>query len=217
MSGHVRTVHSEFIAAQLEREIIDQLWPVGAKLDESALAKRFGVSRTPIREALHIVVSRSLAQRVPYKGVVVVDVGRERIDQMFEAMGEIEATCGRLAATRMTMSERTELEMLHQQMRRMAELGDFRSYDEVNTKFHAAIYAGTHNADLMEIAEMMRLKLAPFRSSQLRQAERVGRSDAEHETIISAILDRNAKEAERALRRHLTSAAKAVLTGRSKA
>ncbi|MCR4267600.1 GntR family transcriptional regulator [Nitratireductor sp. ZSWI3] len=213
----MKTVHSEFIAAQLEREIIDQLWPVGAKLDESALAKRFGVSRTPIREALHIVVSRSLAQRVPYKGVVVVDVGRERIDQMFEAMGEIEATCGRLAATRMTMSERTELEMLHQQMRRMAELGDFRGYDETNAKFHTAIYAGAHNADLMEIAELTRLKLAPFRSSQLQQAERVARSNAEHETIISAILDRNAKEAERALRRHLTSAAKAVLAGRLRA
>lgn len=210
-----KTVHSAFIAAELEREIVNQALPAGCKLDENALAKRFGVSRTPVREALHVVVSRSLAQRVPYRGVIVAELSRERIGEMFEAMGEIEATCGRLAAERMTMSERTAFETLHQRMTRMAGHGDFKSYDEANTDFHMMIFNGTHNDEMIGIAQAMRLKLAPFRSSQLQAVDRVGRSSVEHDAIVAAILDRNAREAEKALRRHLLSAAKAVLDRRS--
>jgi len=209
-----RTVHSQLIATALEKEIINQVWQAGARLDEVALARRFGVSRTPVREALQVIVSRSLAQRVPYKGVVVADISRERIGQMFEAMGEIEAMCGRLAAERMTMAERAQLEALHTRMDRMAAEGDFLSYEQANTEFHAIIFAGTHNEDLIGIAQATRLKLAPFRSFQLQEPVRVARSNEEHAGIVAALLDRNAREAERALRRHLLSAAKAVLAAR---
>ncbi|MCB1526754.1 MAG: GntR family transcriptional regulator [Hyphomicrobiaceae bacterium] len=215
MTDQTKTLHSDFIASELEREIIAHMWPAGSKLDENALAQRFGVSRTPVREALHVVVSRSLAKREPYRGVVVADVSRDRIDQMFEAMSEIEAICGRFAAARMTMTERTELEAVHNRMQNVAQQRDFPSYDRINTEFHSLIFAGTHNEDLVETANAMRLKLAPFRSSQLQQAERVAKSNEEHTQIVMAILDRNSKDAERALRRHLQSAAKAVLQARS--
>jgi DNA-binding GntR family transcriptional regulator len=214
MHSH-KNVHSAFIAAELEREIVHQVLPAGSRLDENALAKRFGVSRTPIREALHVVVSRSLAMRVPYRGVIVTEQSSERIGEMFEAMGEIEAMCGRLAAERMTVSERAAFETLHLKMHRMADQGDFTSYDEANTAFHGLIFEGAHNGEVLEIAQATRLKLAPFRSSQLRTAERIARSCAEHDAIVSAILDRNAREAEKALRRHLQSAARAVLDRRS--
>jgi DNA-binding GntR family transcriptional regulator len=210
-----KNVHSAFIAAELEREIVNQVLPAGSKLDENALAKRFGVSRTPVREALHVVVSRSLAQRVPYRGVIVSEQSSERIGEMFEAMGEIEALCGRLAAERMTVSERAAFETLHLKMQRMAEQRDFQSYDLANTDFHGMIFDGTHNGEVVEIAQALRLKLAPFRSSQFRMTKRIARSCAEHDTIVTAILDRNARDAEKALRRHLQSAARAVLDRRN--
>lgn len=207
-----RTVHSAFIAAQIEKEIIGRLLPGGHKLDETALARRFGVSRTPIREALQIVVSRSLAERVPYKGVVVLDITQERIGQMFEAMGELEAACGRLSAERMTMGERAQIEWLHARMSAMAADGDHVGYEQLSTEFHALIYAGSRNEDLVHLAHSMRLKLAPFRSSQLQTVQRIARSNVEHGSIVSALLDRDGHEAERTLRRHLVSAAQAVLS-----
>ncbi|WP_417671399.1 GntR family transcriptional regulator [Roseibium sp.] len=206
-----KRLHSAVIADQLEAEIIAGSLAAGSKLDELALTERFGVSRTPVREALHILASRSLAERVPYRGVIVANVTRERIDNLFEAMGEIEATCGRLSAERMTMSERTALEELHLSMAEMATDGRYEDYEKANTRFHTAIFEGTHNDELIAVAHGLRLKLAPFRKSQLKITARMRKSNEEHTAIVTAILDRNAKQTEKALRRHLLSAARAVL------
>lgn len=207
-----KRLHSAVIADELEAEIVAGTLSAGSKLDEIALTERFGVSRTPVREALHILASRSLAERVPYRGVIVANVTRERIDNLFETMGEIEATCGRLAAERMTVSERNALEELHLAMADMVQNGCYENYEQANTDFHTAIFQGTHNDELIEVANSLRLKLAPFRKSQLKIATRMKRSNEEHTVIVSAILDRNAKQTEKALRRHLLSAAKAALS-----
>ncbi|WP_417688951.1 GntR family transcriptional regulator [Roseibium sp.] len=210
-----KRLHSAVIADRLEAEIIAGEIPAGSKLDEIALTERFGVSRTPVREALLVLVSRSLAERVPYRGVVVANITRERIDNLFEAMGEIEATCGRLAAERMTMSERSALEELHLSMAEMVEQERYDDYEKANTAFHTAIFTGTHNDELIELANSLRLKLAPFRKSQLKRAERMKKSNEEHTAIVTAILDRNANQAGKTLRRHLLSAARATLAGMS--
>ncbi len=206
-----KRLHSAVIADQLEVEIIEGKLKAGTKLDEIALTDRFGVSRTPVREALLVLVSRALAERVPYRGVIVANISRDRIDNLFETMGEIEATCGRLASERMTMTERASLEELHLSMAEMAENGHHEAYEAANTRFHTAIFAGTHNNELIDVANALRLKLAPFRKSQLKQAERMRKSNEEHSAIVAAILERNGKQAEKALRRHLLSAARAAL------
>ncbi len=206
-----RQVLGQTIAAELEAEIMLAQLDAGSRLDEVALAKRFGVSRTPVREALQIVVSRALAVRVPYKGVIVSDISPERIDQLFEAMGEIEALCGRFAAQRMTMEERAGLLNQHEEMAQMARSGKADAYEAANTRFHQMIYTGSHNGDLAEMAEAMWVKLLPFRRSQLADASRIARSNAEHAQIVEAIIERDAQTAEKALRRHLVSAAQAML------
>ena len=206
-----KQVLSQSIAATLEGEILLGDLAAGARLDEVALARRFGVSRTPVREALQIVVARALAVRQPYKGVVVSDISPARIDQLFEAMGEIEALCGRFAAQRMTMEERAALLNQHEALTRLSSGADAAAYELENTRFHQMIYAGSHNEDFAEMAEAMRMKLSPFRRSQLADAARMARSTAEHGLIVEAIVARDADAAERALRRHLLSAAQAML------
>ena len=207
-----RTLHSTSIAQKLEAEIVAGHYAAGEKLDEQSLTRRFGVSRTPIREALHELVARSLAERKPYKGVIVADVSRERVEQMFEAMAEIEALCGRFAAERMTMGERVALEQLHGAMAELAREGRQDAYDASNSEFHQLIFGATQNLDLTALANTLRLKLAPFRKFQLQSTPRMERSHAEHEEIVQALLDRDPKRAEKALRRHLMSAAREVLT-----
>ena len=206
-----KQVLSQSIAATLEADILLGQIEAGTRLDEAALARRFGVSRTPVREALQIVVARALALRQPYKGVVVSDISPERIDQLFEAMGEIEALCGRFAARRMTSEEREALSRLHEAMGRMVDAGDADGYELANTRFHQLIYAGSHNEDFVEMAETMRMKLAPFRRSQLADAARIATSHREHEKVVAAIVARDGEAAEQALRRHLVNAARTML------
>lgn len=210
-----RELHSTLIAAELETEIVSGRLGGGTKLDEASLSERFGVSRTPVREALHVLVARSLAERVPYRGVLVADISRDRIEQMFEAMGEIEALCGRFAAERMSLGDRAGLEDLHRRMTALAEAGDSAGYEAANADFHGRIYRGAGNPDLSDLAETLRLKLAPFRRSQLGRPARLARSVEEHGQIVAAILDRDPPGAEKALRRHLVSAAGQVLAGMS--
>lgn len=207
-----RNLHGDRIAAQLSSEILTGVLPRKTKLDEQSLTERFGVSRTPVREALHKLVAQSLAERIPYRGVVVCEITRERVEQMFETMGEIEALCGRFAAERMTMGERADLEELHLRMNKMADAVDIDAYRAANTDFHQRIFASTHNADMLELATTLRQKLAPFRSSQLGIAERLQQSSVEHGQIVEGLMERDGEATARALRRHMVGAAKQVLS-----
>src|SRR3978361_1101533 len=85
----------------IEDEIVDGTLPLGAGLDEVHLAKRFGVSRTPIREAIIQLTMTGLVETKPRKGATVSTPEPQHLHAMFEAMAEIEAACGRLAARRL--------------------------------------------------------------------------------------------------------------------
>ncbi|MGY6549139.1 MAG: GntR family transcriptional regulator [Roseinatronobacter sp.] len=211
MSNQPRDVLGQTIAMKLEAAIIAGELKAGTRLDEVSLAERHDVSRTPVREALQILVSRSLVTRIPFRGTVVSEITRARIQELFEAMGEIEALCGRFAAERMNIEERGRLEELHEQMGAILRDGDATAYDAANTEFHQLIYLGARNREFQGVADGMRLKLAPFRRRQLADQARIARSHKEHALIVEAVMQRNGADAEKALRRHLTSAAKAML------
>lgn len=214
MRDPLKNVHSAMILEVLETEIVSGEIAPGARLNEVALAQRFNVSRTPVREVLQNIVSRSLAERVPFKGVVVRDFKPERIRSMFEAMAEIEALCGGLAAERMQGSALTQLEQIHRQMSEMAEHKAAKDYEMANSEFHALIFRGAANDDLGQMAFDMRLKLAPFRRSQLYQVDRMLRSNQEHALIVELLRSGNRPGVEQALRQHLRGAAEVVLAQR---
>lgn len=210
----MKNVHSAMILDALEAEIVSGELQPGARLNEEALARRFNVSRTPVREALQNIVSRSLAERVPFKGVVVRDFNPERILAMFEAMAEIEALCGGFAAERIDEKALDALEKAHLAMSEMASQRASREYERMNTEFHSLIFRGAGNDDLCQMAFDMRLKLAPFRKSQLYQIGRMKQSNSEHALIVQLLRARNRPGVEAALRQHLRGAAEAVLSRR---
>jgi DNA-binding GntR family transcriptional regulator len=211
VSARQRDILGQTIALKLEAAIISGELPAGTRLDETSVAERYDVSRTPVREALQVLVARSLVTRIPFRGTVVSEITRERISELFEAMGEIEALCGRFAAERMSMEERARLENLHEDMGRIMGGQEIATYDAANTEFHQLIYTGARNGEFQAMAEAMRLKLAPFRRRQLADETRIARSHQEHGRIVDAVMQRNGAAADKALRRHLTSAAKAML------
>jgi len=126
-----------------------------------------------------------------------------QLDDMFEAMAELEALCAGMAARSMTTPERRGLEALHDSLRLLMQKGDPARYRETNEAFHAAIYAGAHNGYLADIALMTRVRVAPFRRAQFRASGRLGGSYHEHDAIVRAILRGDEPGARAAMRDHI--------------
>ena len=187
----------------IEEEIATGRLPPGIKLDESELAARFGVSRTPVREALRLLVGEGLLENRPHRGSVVAQVTPNRLVEMFEVMAELESMCARLASRRMTDEEMATLQAAHEACRAAATSRDSDAYFYANEGFHFAIYAGSHNAFLAEQAASLQRKLRPYRRLQLRVRDRVRRSFEEHQGIVDALRSGDGAAAGDRLRHHV--------------
>jgi DNA-binding GntR family transcriptional regulator len=194
---------AEELRAQLADDIIRGTLVPSQTLDEMELARRFGVSRTPVREAIRQLAASGLVETRPHRGAVVARPSHERILGMFEAMAELEALCAGLAAERMTPVERQALEAVHLQLRGLIQIGDPQRYHEVNESFHAAIYAGAHNEYLAEMTVATRTRVQPFRRAQFRLLGRLAKSHVEHEQVVPAILRGDRAGAAAAMRAHI--------------
>lgn len=194
---------TEALRLQIADEIVSGVLEPGTPLDEQELAARFGVSRTPVREAIRQLSASGLVSVRPHRGAVVALPTPTQLDDMFEAMAELEALCAGLAARNMTVPERHGLEGLHQALRALVHEGDPLRYHETNEAFHAAIYSGSHNGYLAELTLMTRARVAPFRRAQFRAAGRLGGSYREHDLIVQAILRGDQSGAAEAMRAHI--------------
>src|SRR5476651_936420 len=119
-----RKTLAEELRLQLADEIIGGVLEPGAALDEMNLARRFRVSRTPVREAIRQLAASGLVEVRAHRGAVVAHPTEERLNGMFEAMAELEALCAGLAAERMNAPERQLLETAHEELRALIQGGD---------------------------------------------------------------------------------------------
>ena len=198
-----RRTLAEELRLQLADEIVRGAIPPGSGLDETELARRFGVSRTPVREAIRQLAASGLVEVRPHRGAVVARPSEERLLGMFEAMAELEALCAGLAAERMSPAERGQLESVHEELRTLIQSGDPQRYHEVNEAFHAVIYAGAHNDYLAEMTHATRRRVQPFRRAQFRNLGRLAKSHVEHDCVVVAILRGDREGAAAAMRAHI--------------
>lgn len=196
---------AERISRALEDDIVTGRLLPGTHLEELALADRFQVSRTPVREALLTLVTAELAERRPRRGVVVAQISEARLRLMFETMAELEATCGRLAALRMTPGQRKEIAALHNHLSKIMSAGDIESYIAHNRTFHELIYQGAGNDVLVDMSRNIRMRVAPYRRVQFNNLKRLASSHGEHGTIVEAIQRGDAQATADALYRHIMS------------
>jgi DNA-binding GntR family transcriptional regulator len=192
------------LADALAKAILAGEFAPGEKLDEQYLAARYAVSRTPVREALRELASSRLIEIRPRRGAVVTRVTPEQLEELFVAMGELEATCARLAAISMAPTERRRLHAHHRAMALLAEAGEIEQFADANHVFHTMLYAGAHNTVLAEMAAATRRRLAPFRRAQFALEGRPARSHAEHDAVVCAVLSGNADAAHAAMLEHVT-------------
>jgi DNA-binding GntR family transcriptional regulator len=199
---------SEQVSAQLAEDIITGVIKPGEKLEEQAIAERFKVSRTPVRDAFKQLISTGLIESKPHRGVTVINLEIEQLSELFEALGEIEALCARLSAQRMSALERKNLENLHLKSREVLKNDDITTYSDLNEQIHFAIHEGSHNAALAGVARDLWRRLSPFRRSVFfRRANRMNISSDEHSELIQSILDGDMKTAQSCMSGHVANSA----------
>jgi DNA-binding GntR family transcriptional regulator len=200
-----RPTRAEGIAAALAEAITRGEIPPGTTLEEERLALAYGASRTPVREALRLLVATGLVEQRPRRGAVVARPEPRRVAEMFAVMAELEAICARLCAEALPRKEKTKLKARHEAMARLVSVHDLAGYRAANVAFHEALYQGAGNAYLAELAEVTRRRLAPFRAAQLGGKDRLAASHAEHGAIITAICAGDGAAAAAAMRAHLAA------------
>jgi len=192
------------LANAMAEAILSGEFAPGYRLDEQLLAQRYEVSRTPVREALRQLATTGLIEIRPRRGAIVTRVTPEQLEELFVAMGELEATCARLAAMSMSPTERRRLQALHDRMGTVERQQDAKAFADDNHLLHTMIYAGAHNSVIEELAVALRRRLAPFRRAQFQLEGRPPRSFAEHDEVVSAIIRGDANAAHAAMLHHVT-------------
>jgi DNA-binding GntR family transcriptional regulator len=198
-----KITRAEELRLQLADEIVRGVLPPGAALDETEIAQRFNVSRTPVREALRQLAVSGLVDARAHRGAVVAQPSLDRLAGMFEAMAELEALCAGLAAERMPAAQRHGLEAIHEELRVLSHAGNPERFHDVNERFHNAIYAGAQNGYIAEMTLSTRVRVQPFRRAQFRNLGRLAKSHLEHDRVVVAILRGDRSGAAAAMRAHI--------------
>ncbi|MDF0602998.1 GntR family transcriptional regulator [Psychromarinibacter sp. C21-152] len=178
----------------------------GDRLDEHSLAARFGVSRTPVREAIRQLGASGLIEIRPRRSAVVRSFDRAELSEAFEAMGEIEALCAARAAVRMNEAERLRLRALIATSEDISARTDRSAALEMDFEFHGLLHDGARNWMLKTVAEETRLKITPY-SAALFTMESYNadleRPHRQHADIAEAVLAGDAERASTLMREHI--------------
>jgi DNA-binding GntR family transcriptional regulator len=205
IAGHPRPTATDRIEEALMEDIATGRLKPGQRLDELALTQRFGVSRTPIREALNRLAAQGILVPSGLRGLRVIEYSREELAQIFEAMHEIEVTCARMAALRLSLLSRSEIEGAQADCLTAAENGDIHGYMRANERFHSQIYQATGNPHIAKIATEFRRKTGPFRAIKFASKADLIASAKSHEDLIKGLLSKDAKTASDGMRSHMTA------------
>lgn len=194
---------ADIIADELEELIFDGTFSDGERLDEVQLAKRFSVSRTPVREAFQRLAQSGLVEQLPRRGVFVRQPGPVELIEMFEVMAELEAVCARLAASRISDDALRDLHDTNARCNAAVTAQDTDGYYRENERFHAIIYRQSGNGFLEQECLRLHRRLQPFRRTQLRLRGRLKQSMSEHEAIVAALEAGDGEAAATAIRSHV--------------
>ena len=192
------------IRDSLEQRIVEGELGNGKRLDETELSNFYGVSRTPVREALQRLAESGLAEHLPRRGTFVRSPSLSQLVEMFEVMAELECMAIRLAARRATSNDIDALEKDNETCRAAVAANDTKKYYEVNARLHDRIYQMSGNSFLANEARRLHDRLRPFRRLQLRVRGRMEESMAEHDIILAALRDGDADRAMETMKKHIT-------------
>ncbi|MDR2240520.1 MAG: GntR family transcriptional regulator [Zoogloeaceae bacterium] len=193
------------VAERLRLRIFAHELPPGAWIDEQALAEQYGISRTPLREALKVLAAEGLVTLKPRRGCYVTELSERDLDDIFPLMALLEGRCAFEATQKASPAELARLTALHEPLERHAAGGDANAFFEANQAFHRALQELSGNRWLKQVIGDLRKVLNLTRRDSLRLEGRLKQSLEEHRGLLAAIRARDAAGAEARMQAHLLS------------
>jgi DNA-binding GntR family transcriptional regulator len=200
---------------ETRRRILTGELATGVNLSELALAEEFGVSRTPVREALKQLQTEGLVEIRPRVGTFVTTPSRREITELFEMKELLEGAAARLLAQRGHVAELDRLQANVQQAEVAVARDDRVHYADLVLEFHDLVVLGADNSKLLAHYRTLMNQLAYPRlvNTSLRQPGRALQSDREHHRILELISAKDGDTAERVMREHVRASRQALLAG----
>ena len=202
-AGSASVTLAESLRQQLEGAIAAGHLEPGSRLDEQEIAQRFGVSRTPVREAFRLMAANNLVELRGRQGAMVRSIKAQALIEMFQVMAELEGLCARLAARRVSQTWGEEISEIHQRLVAASKSGDIDEFYDINQEFHEAIYEASRNSFLAEQTRKLRNQVAAYRRRVTHMPNRITDTIREHEAIMQAILAHDPERAHSAMRDHV--------------
>lgn len=191
------------VADRLRDQIYQHELTPGDAIDEMALCERYGISRTPLREALKVLSSEGLIELIPRRGSFVRSMDIEELNELFPVMAVLEGLCAREAVENCAPADLQQLETMHEKLEEYVKQGNIDAYYEQNFVFHQAVQDLSGNKWLQRIIGDLRKVLRLARHMQLTIPGRLEESLEEHRQIMQAFSKQDPDLAEQNMQNHL--------------
>jgi len=186
-----------FIAEDLEKKILNGTLKQCQRLIEAELCRTYGVSQTPLREALRILESNGYVTHEPRKGAFVTETTIDEIEEIFSIRANLESLATYLAIKKRTPEVVSELKKIHQKMIRVAAQKDVKAYIALNFKFHECIINASQSRRLIQMIQTFVKQTDRFRLDILNFPEMLKSSIEAHEIVIKQFESGDAEKAEK--------------------
>lgn len=168
----------------------------GEKVAEPELAERFGISRTPIREAFRQLESEGYLTVIPRKGAVVTDLSERDVEEFYAIKSILEGYAARMAAERLSEKEIERLEAINAKLEGLAAEGDVKTFFRIHNEFHELFIRASGNEKLADLIGQLGLKFNRLRVASLSLPGRMAISVKEHKKIIAAFRGKQGETAD---------------------
>lgn len=191
------------VAERLRQRIFAHELTPGTWIDEQKLAEQYGISRTPLREALKVLASEGLVELKPRRGCYVTEISRQDLDDIFPLMAMLEGRCAADAVKRAKAADIKDLRAIHERLEAAAREGRIDAFFEANQEFHRKIQELANNRWLLSVIQDLRKVLKLSRLHSLSLEGRLQQSLEEHRGIMAAFEAGDVARAEKGMHDHL--------------
>jgi DNA-binding GntR family transcriptional regulator len=198
------------IAERVRDMIVEGQLEPGSRIPEKELCARFGVSRTPLREALKVLAWEGLLELNPNRGATVTAVRLDELQHVFEVLAALESLAGELACAQIDEVELAEIRALHYRMVLAYHRGERHDYFQLNQEIHSKILEAARNPVLSDTYRTLSARARRVRYMANLTPERWRSAVAEHEEILGALADRDGHRLAQILRAHIRAKFEAV-------